>query len=354
MTRTLLLVTGAGRSGTSTVAGTLHHLGVHMPGPFLKANDSNPRGFYESSWSVEFHNRLLKRAQVTIADGRPEAAAIIREATSDEDRATLADWVDTVTTGHVVTAVKDPRTAWTLDLWSQTADRLGVSLSYLVMLRHPAEVLGSRATHYSAGIETMGETGFAVKNLAGWVNAMIMTERQTRGRRRAFVRYDDLLADWRTAMSAASLDMGIELDADLTSSDPHPVDTFIDPDLSRHQVTWSDVEMLPDLQEVASQVWQACERLADQHGADAEAEDQMDLIAARYAEMYLAAQQLSHDSTAARVQSARQSARQEARRDANREAARAVRPKSLPPSSRTSGVRRKVRAVLGRIRRPSR
>jgi len=343
MDRTLLLVTGAGRSGTSTVAGTLHHLGVHMPGPFLKANDSNPRGFYESRWSVEFHNRLLKRAQVTIADGRPEAASIIRAATSDEDRATLAEWVDAITTGHPVTAVKDPRTAWTLDLWSQTADRLGVSLSYLVMLRHPAEVLGSRATHYSAGIETMGETGFAVKNLAGWVNAMIMTERQTRGRRRTFVRYDDLLADWRTAMSAASLDMGIELDADLTSREPHPVDTFIDPDLSRHKVTWSDVDMLPDLREIATQVWDACERLADHHGADAEAEEQMDAAAARYAAMYLAAQQLSHDSTAARVQSARSEAR--------REAARAARQNSPSQPSRTSGGRTTVRAVLGRLRR---
>lgn len=343
MSRTLLLVTGAGRSGTSTVAGTLHHLGVHVPGPFLKANDSNPRGFYESRWSVEFHNRLLKRAHVTIADGRPEAAAIIREATSDEDRATLADWVDAVTTGHAVTAVKDPRTAWTLDLWSQTADRLGVSLSYLVMLRHPAEVLGSRATHYSAGIETMGETGFAVKNLAGWVNAMIMTERQTRGQRRAFVRYDDLLADWRTAMSTASTDLGIELDADLTSRDPHPVDTFIDPQLSRHKVTWSDVDMLSDLKEVATQVWQACERLANSHGADAEAEGQLDAAGARYAEMYRAAQQLSHDSTAARVEAAR--------REARREAAGAARQNSPSQPSRTSGGRRAVRAVLGRLRR---
>ena len=80
MSRSLLLVTGAGRSGTSTVAGTLHHLGVHVPGPYLKANASNPRGFYESKWSVDFHNRLLKRANVTIADGRPEAADLMHEA----------------------------------------------------------------------------------------------------------------------------------------------------------------------------------------------------------------------------------------------------------------------------------
>jgi hypothetical protein len=337
MSRTLLLVTGAGRSGTSTAAGTLYHLGVHVPGPYLQANASNPRGFYESRWSVEFHNRLLKRAHVTIADGRPEAADILREKVRDQDRARLADWVDAATTGHEITLVKDPRTSWTLDLWSQVADDLGISLGFLVMLRHPAEVIGSRATHYAAGIETMGETGFAVKNLAGWVNAMLMSEKQTRGRRRAFLRYDDLLADWRTAMATASSDLGIALDLGPDAS--HPVDEFIDPELSRHRITWSDVDVLPDLEAVASQVWAACERLADNHGADAGAESDLDAARARYAEMYLAAQQLSHDSAAAKVAAAQ------------REATRAAQRSHPPQASRRGRARNAARLLIGSLRR---
>jgi hypothetical protein len=332
MERTLLLVTGAGRSGTSTAAGTLHHLGVHVPGPYLQANASNPRGFYESRWSVDFHNRLLKRANVTIADGRPEAAAIIREKTRDQDRARLADWVDAATSGHSLTLVKDPRTAWTLDLWSEVAKDLGISLGFLVMLRHPAEVIGSRATHYAAGIEAMGETGFAVKNLAGWVNAMLITERKTRGARRCFLRYDDLLADWRTAMSAATSDLGIQLDLGTEASEA--VDGFIDPQLSRHKITWSDVDVLPDLEAVASQVWQACERLADNHGADADAEADLDTARTRYAVMYLAAQQLSQDSTTARIIAAR------------RDAARQIQPAPAPAPSPLS----RIRARLSRTR----
>ena len=336
MSRTLLLVTGAGRSGTSTAAGALHHLGVHVPGPYLQANASNPRGFYESRWSVEFHNRLLKRAHMTIADGRPEAADILREKIREQDQDRLASWVDGATMGHDLTLVKDPRTAWTLDLWSQVTEELGISLGFLIMLRHPAEVIGSRATHYSAGVETMGEAGFAVKNLAGWVNAMLMTERQTRGGRRCFLRYDDLLADWRTAMTTVSSDL--ELDLDLGVPGAHPVDEFIDPQLSRHRLTWSDVDVLPDLKAVASQVWSACERLADTHGADPDAEADLDTARKRYAEMYLAAQQLSHDSVAAQVSTARQAAARAAQRN---------QPKDAP----SVPMRARVRGALGRLRR---
>ncbi len=341
MSRSLLLVTGAGRSGTSTVAGTLHHLGVHVPGPYLNANASNPRGFYESRWSVNFHNRLLKRANVTIADGRPEAAELMRDAVREDDRSALRAWLDETTAGHAVTAVKDPRTAWTIGLWSQVARDLGIELRYLVMLRHPVEVVGSRATHYSAGIETMGERGFAVKNLAGWVNALLMTEQQTRGGPRAFVRYDDLLADWRTTMSRAGSDLGVELGDIPGAGVAHPVDDFIDPQLSRHRLTWSDVDVPPDLAEVATAVWDSCERLADGHGSEPGAEADLDATRARYAEMYLAAQQLAHDSTEAKVTAARRAERRKARRKQEREEG------TPEPSS----LRARARSLVGRLRR---
>jgi hypothetical protein len=312
MSRSLLLVTGAGRSGTSTVAGTLHHLGVHVPGPYLKANASNPRGFYESKWSVDFHNRLLKRANVTIADGRPEAADLMHEAFGDDDAQELASWLDEQSTGHPWTALKDPRTTWTLDRWVETTGALGMDLGFVVMLRHPAEVLGSRATHYGDRA-SLAEDAFAVKNLAGWVNALLITERQTRGRRRSFLRYDDLLADWRTAMSRVSLELGLDLHVPPAGT-PHDVDEFIDPQLSRHRLTWDDVRVLPELADVAEQVWAACERLADAGGSDVEAEATMDAAGEQYAVMYRAAQQLAADSTAAEVNRARKEGRKEGRR----------------------------------------
>jgi hypothetical protein len=98
--------------------------------------------------------------------------------------------------------------------------------------------------------------------------------------------------------------------------EPHPVDEFIDPQLSRHRLTWDDVPVLPELAAVADQVWAACERLADAGGSDAEAEAAMDAAGERYAAMYRAAVQLAQDATTAAANDARREGRREGRKRA--------------------------------------
>ena len=89
----MVLVTGAGRSGTSTVAGTLHHLGLHVPLPVLKPNASNPQGFFEPVWPVRFHNRLMNQALISLTDARPEAYALVAEAVTEEEHDALRTWM---------------------------------------------------------------------------------------------------------------------------------------------------------------------------------------------------------------------------------------------------------------------
>jgi hypothetical protein len=73
--RSLVLVAGSGRSGTSLFAGIMKRLGYTVPGPEVPADETNPRGFAESQWVVDFHTRLLRRAGVQTADARPSAWA---------------------------------------------------------------------------------------------------------------------------------------------------------------------------------------------------------------------------------------------------------------------------------------
>ena len=62
--REFVLVIGAGRSGTSLTAGVFHRLGFDVPQPEVEANKTNPRGFGEPRWVVNFHAKLMANDRI--------------------------------------------------------------------------------------------------------------------------------------------------------------------------------------------------------------------------------------------------------------------------------------------------
>jgi hypothetical protein len=263
----LLVVTGSGRSGTSTVAGTLKRLGLHVPQPEQPADESNPRGFYEPMWVVDFHKRLLKSVPARTNDARPGLAEDLRLKSSlpevrDELRSWLTEQAQLVGPGGQL-LVKDPRTFWVSEMWSEVADELDIDLRFLTMLRHPAEVVQSRETYYLTDQTDAFRRTRQIANLAGWVNSAYQTEVATRQRPRCFVRYADLLTDWRATMLSVRSQLGLRYNADLTSSEHHAVDDFIDVSLNRSRVDWDGIATMPQLLELAALTWDACERLVE-------------------------------------------------------------------------------------------
>src|SRR5829696_506110 len=90
----LVLVAGSGRSGTSLFSGILQRLGLVVPQPEVPADESNPRGFAESQWVVDFHTRLLRAARVQVSDARPAAWAMTAAAGLDPAvRGELREWL---------------------------------------------------------------------------------------------------------------------------------------------------------------------------------------------------------------------------------------------------------------------
>jgi hypothetical protein len=298
-TKQLVLVTGAGRSGTSTMAGALHLLGHHLPRPVLQANDSNPKGFFESRWPVRFHKRLLERATVEQTDGRPAAYDVVAGQVDDGVRRELRTWLAEQLAQADDVMVKDPRAAWVPELWAQEVAALGATPLFVTMLRAPVEVVRSRGSHYGQNRPWMDESAFAVMNLAGWVNANLVVERHTRDQVRAFVRYDDLRSDWRAVMRTLRDDLGLRLDHPLTDEPHAEVDAFIEPALNRSQGTWGDLDLPTELVALAEELDGLLGRLADAHGHDQETEGALDDLAARYATLYRRAQAIAVDHAVA-------------------------------------------------------
>jgi hypothetical protein len=147
-----------------------------------------------------------------------------------------------------------------LPLWRRAAAAAGRDLRILTALRHPAEVVGSQDRTWGEGRRTDAERRVKeTSNTAAWLNVALVTEAGSRGARRAFIRYDDLLADWRSALGRVSgqLDLGLPLDEE------RGLDAFLDPGMRRSQLTWDDITLPDWLRDLAEDTWQQLGSLVD-------------------------------------------------------------------------------------------
>jgi hypothetical protein len=276
----LVLVAGVGRSGTSLFTTMLSTAGFHVPQPEVSADSTNPKGFGEPAWVVDFHGRLLRARRVSVWDSRP--AAWEQTSAAVDDRAALGElrsWLKVQLVGRSAVVVKDPRIGWFLPLWERAAEDVGADVSFASMLRHPAEAVGSAMTWY-------GDWQSPTSRTVSWVNIMLETEHATRGRRRVFVRYDDLLKSWRdeVARTAAALDLP-QL-RDLPPATVAAIDELVDPSLHRQREAFADLGVPPLVREVAEPVWEEMVALTAPGEGGAEVLSALDASRAAYHAFY--------------------------------------------------------------------
>lgn len=294
----LVLVSGSGRSGTSSLAGALKRLGLHVPQPEVPASETNPRGFYEPQWVIDFHKRHLKELALFNIDSRPAAVELVaRYVESGVPTAELHEWLSGQLDAEQV-VVKDPHAFWFAQVWEQVSAELDVDLRWLTALRHPAEVVGSRDIAYLSSQSDDLRLTKETSNVAGWVHAALLTERAGRGSKRAFVRYTDLLADWRAALTPVQQQLDLAFNTDLSANEHHDVDDFIEPSMRKSTVTWDDVRTPGWLRDMAEGVWELLGALTvTPHDRDTMLA--LDLIHEDYTARYADAVALTFDHTCA-------------------------------------------------------
>ena len=295
--RKVLFVAGAGRSGTSTMAGLMQILGLHVPRPEVPADASNPKGFSEPQWVVDHHDRLLREANVQVSDSRPDAwFETGRVSTREPERIATAEWLE----GHFAVnselVVKDPRLSWFLALWRVAAIRTQATPVFAAMLRPPAEVVGSKQNYYA---NTLGSAHLT----ASWLNMLLHTERGTRESAasggRVFVRYADLLDDWtRTTMHVGET-LGLQHVLHADSERIRDGHRFVDPSLRRMGQSLDDLALPPRLHELTAETWTVLNRLADPGGDTPDEHATLDELRAAYTDLYAEAEAISRSSVVA-------------------------------------------------------
>ncbi len=184
-----LVVLGMHRSGTSAMAGLLSRMGFGVGASLLPANQHNPRGYFENKLLVDENNALLERLHSAWDDVRPlPLDALVQRLASSHNRVRYKALLETelsgsgsVDQGYVL---KDPRLCRVLPLWQPVWQDLGWNPRYILMLRHPDEVVAS--LQHRDGMAS--EHGYLL-----YVAYLLDAERYTRTCQRSVVLYDRLL-----------------------------------------------------------------------------------------------------------------------------------------------------------------
>jgi hypothetical protein len=288
----ILLIVGAGRSGTSLMAGVMAAAGWHVPQPEITPNEANRRGFGEPRWVVEFHSELLRNCYVGTSDARPDAFAITGRAASEPAVSKrLRSWLTGQLNESNRLVIKDPRTVWFMRLWQECAADLDASISFLTMLRHPTEVVVSARRSYDRDRTDANLT-------ASWVNVMQHTERLTRDASRSFACYDSILASHVTEMKRIGSDLGLPWLAQLSPAQNAAVDGLIDPSLHRAPPGWEQLEVPAQLRQIAENTWDYLVELAERDPSDTGYGAQMAATEA-YEQLYAEAEAIAESSIVA-------------------------------------------------------
>ncbi|MBW3594577.1 MAG: sulfotransferase family protein [Actinobacteria bacterium] len=325
----LILVAGSGRSGTSLFSGILKALGCHVPQPEVEADNTNPRGFGEPQWVVDFHTRLLARAKVQTADARPVAWSATATASLDRGvEKELQTWLAREFDLSDYVVIKDPRILWFLPLWTTVGNHLDVGVRYATVLRHPSEVIKSKIAYYGDQLNPSNRT-------AGWINTMLYTERATRSGIRTFLKYEDLLNDWTVEIAKVGSALDLPMLDQVPASHIREASQLVDPSLRRSQTDWETLGVHEPVAQFAEETWKVLDRLATTEDVyDPSLQQELDALRDRYVDFYDLIEATAYSSILA--------ARRE-ERDLIKGAAQA--------RSFAGRMKRKARRTLGKIKR---
>lgn len=222
--RVALLVLGMHRSGTSALTRLLALHGAALPARLIAPKADNPRGFFEADAVWRLNDRLLVSAGLDAAsawaDPRPLALGweVCPSRAADIAEATALLRQQLPGCGPFV--LKDPRMCRLLAVWLPAIASLGATPHVVLALRNPLSVAASLAAR----------NGIARDHaLLLWLAHVLEAERATRGLPRATVHYEDVIADWRTALSAALAPLRWKGEPDAAK-----IEAFLAPELRHH------------------------------------------------------------------------------------------------------------------------
>lgn len=146
--RRVIIVLGAGRSGTSLLMQVLVGLGLQTSSNLVPANASNPEGFFEDAAIIEIQESLYDC--LNTPRYFPLSASWLDTECAKAAKKKLIQVLATCLEKHEgIFGVKDPRIATFLPLWTLVFHPLRVVPNFILAVRNPSSVIASFIRHYN-------------------------------------------------------------------------------------------------------------------------------------------------------------------------------------------------------------
>lgn len=226
VTRQALIVLGMHRAGTSAISGVLVKLGAQAPKSLMPPTVDNPRGYWESTALMQFHDRILESAGSRWSDWDKFNPGWIDSPSGEDFLVELSSLLEDEFGDARLILVKDPRMCRLFPLWSTALTKLEIKPKVVIPLRHPAEVARSLGVR---------DQLTANQSKLIWLRHMLDAEYSTRGMARVFIRYTDLLRDWQSEMDKISGRLDIKWPR-YSGAVKAEVEGYLAPDLRHHAV----------------------------------------------------------------------------------------------------------------------
>ena len=198
--RTAVMIVAMHRSGTSALSRALNLLGGDMPPRLIEADQWNAAGYWESKPIKDLNEEMLVSGGGEWSEWLEFNPDWFKSSAVQRFRDRAIELVGSEFTDSPLFIFKDPRLSILMPFWRSIFDELGIDQVAIHPLRNPVEVARSLERRNNFLMS---------KGVLLWLRYTLDGERGTRGLRRIFTTFDDLLEDPAGLIGRTQDDLGL-------------------------------------------------------------------------------------------------------------------------------------------------
>ena len=220
----VILVAGMHRSGTSAITGVLSILGCTLPKTLMPAAADNQRGFWESTVIQALNDKILSSLGQAWYNWKAVDSSWYASQDAVRFREKAQTTLENEYANNSLLVLKDPRICLLLPFWIETVRSFGAEPIVIIPIRNPLEIAMS--------LEIRNKIHPSVGHLI-WLRHVLDAEAASRGLKRSYLRYDELISNPKHVIGRLIKDIGFTFPRSLIEKSQE-INSFLTNQLNHH------------------------------------------------------------------------------------------------------------------------